>query len=301
MKNKKLFAILKILISISILAILIYKIGIINIYDNIKTISNFAIILYLLTYIISWPLSSINLILILHPLNIKIKFKEILYIRVFSWCIGLISPGRIGEFSLVYLFKKKNIPTGIGSLVFILDTLITLIIMSLISIIGFFTFFPTNQTLKLIIIITIPAIILILTIFTEKGRKLLIKLFLKKYASLFAGFSTSLIKIIKEYKYLILNLILTTIKTISLSIIYYLLILEFGQSVSLYHVILIYSMTSLISLIPITLSGLGIRESASVYLYNLIGVNPTVIISIQIIYLTFNYTLATIAVLFYKN
>jgi uncharacterized protein (TIRG00374 family) len=302
MNKKTLFKVIRIIIGVLILGLLLYSVDISKIYENLIKLSIFSLILFILTYFVAWFFTALTTKIIISPLGFKINFFKLFRIRAISWCIGQLLPGRIGEFSLVYLLKKQNISTGVGGVIFVLDNIITLVILFLISIIGFFTFFTVQQSLQLIAIVCILFIIGSFFIFSKMGRKLITKHILRKYSFIFEGFSKNLFSFFsKHYKYLILNLFVTLIKWVCISFIFYLLIILFGGSVPFHYVFLINSMTTIISLIPITLSGLGLRETSAVYLYSLVNVDGGIILTIQLIYLFINYIFAFFALTLYKK
>jgi len=139
-------------------------------------------------------------------------------------------------------------------------------------------------------------------IFTKFGRGLITKYLLHKYAIFFKGFSTTLFLFFrKHYMFILLNLLVSFLKWTILAYLYYLLIILFGGEVGFYPVFLITSMSVLVSLVPISLSGLGIRESLAIYLYGLLGVDTAVIMAIQVIYLIFSYLFAAMAVFMHKK
>jgi len=51
---------------------------------------------------------------------------------------------------------------------------------------------------------------------------------------------------------------------------------------------------TIISLIPITINGIGLRETAAVYLYSLLGAKPEVVISAYLVMTVITYVFAII-------
>jgi uncharacterized protein (TIRG00374 family) len=64
----------------------------------------------------------------------------------------------------------------------------------------------------------------------------------------------------------------------------YLLAIGLGQSIPLLYFFLIFPLVQIISMFPFTLSGLGVREGAFVYLFTLMGVDPQTGLSIGLLF-----------------
>ena len=71
---------------------------------------------------------------------------------------------------------------------------------------------------------------------------------------------------------------------LSVQLIFY----SFGKNVSIVDISFITSIAMLVSLIPISIAGLGVRESIAVYLFNLILVKPEITIIVYLINTLFN-------------
>ena len=95
-----------------------------------------------------------------------------------------------------------------------------------------------------------------------------------------------------------INFILTFIDIFGGSVILYFIFLNAGIKVSPFIIASISAAGKIISLIPITLSGLGVRESVIIYFYSILGISPVIIGSIYIVNIFVYYVLAGILVLF---
>lgn len=60
----------------------------------------------------------------------------------------------------------------------------------------------------------------------------------------------------------------------------------------------IYATLNIIAFIPITISGLGIKESAAVFFYSLINVTPSITLNVHIILLLIHYFIAFLTIIF---
>ncbi|TAL55426.1 MAG: hypothetical protein EPN86_03340, partial [Nanoarchaeota archaeon] len=77
---------------------------------------------------------------------------------------------------------------------------------------------------------------------------------------------------------------------------YYILRL-LGQNISLFWVAIIYSTTIIISLIPISLSGLGVKEGAAYLMFSASGIDATVAFTAYLMFTIIGYCIAIIGIL----
>ncbi len=292
----------KIIISIAIIFILIYKIGLNSIISNLQTINLFFLPAIILMYIINFYTAGINLKVLTQAIGKKINIHTLTKYHIISWAMGLWVPGKIGEFSIIYLFKKKKISIGEGTVIHILDKAITILTFSIVSIVGFFIFYGIEKSLEISIILLIVFLIGFTFLISSKTREFLKKYILRKHHLLFKGFSKTLFLFLKKKKrFLLINILLTLMKLVFSSAIVWLIFLSTSTYVNIMYVIIFNSMLTIISLIPISLGGLGIREMSAVLLYKIIGINEATTLSIYIIVLIFNYIISISSIYLLKE
>ena len=61
-------------------------------------------------------------------------------------------------------------------------------------------------------------------------------------------------------------------------------------------IFLVNSMLTIISLIPISISGLGVRESAAVVIYSFLNIDSTIVMSTHLIPVIISYSIATLII-----
>jgi len=295
MKNKWVLF-LKLTIGLLILGAVLLKLGLKTILRNLIEINFYYIPLFILISILILYVSCINIKILALPYNKKLGVFETFKYYTLSWALSLITPGRIGEFSLIYFLKKKDISIGQSSAIVVLDKIISLTIISTLAIIGFFKFFTTAQGIGIIIIMFILFCIFSFFIISDFGRSIIKRFILRSLSKKFEGFSKSLFEYFKNYKKeLVMNLLLTLIKFFLSGLLIYSFFLAFDQfSANIIDMVLIYCILTIISLIPLSLNGLGIKEGAAIYLFGTLGFDKIIVGSIFIDLLIFNYIFAII-------
>ncbi len=295
---KKLNFLLRTLLGIVIVLILFYKLDFMKVFEVISKYGIFVVFLVIIKYLFETIINSLNYKILLSALGEKISYFRLLKYFLVSYSIGLFSPGKVGDLTIIPLLKKEGIDYGKSALVSIADKLITFVFLVLLSIYGFFLFLPYDYALKISIGLTAFAIILFVVLFSKNAKSFVKKYILRGSAGKFAGFSENLSYLIKHKKNMILlDFILTSIYVFGSAVIVYFTFLYVGISVNPFIIASISSAGKIISLIPISLSGLGIRESASIYFYSLLGISPVVVGSIYLIDIFVYYILAGLLVL----
>jgi len=211
-------------------------------------------------------------------------------------------PGKLGEFSLVYFLNKENIKIGHGAAISVIDKIITLVCLFLISFFGFFMFFSPLQSIKLIVISLVLFAVIMILIVSKWNRNIIKKYILGKYSKKFAGFYSTFEFFFKHKKHILfIDFIITLIKWSINALIFYVIFLALKTTVPFLMVFIITSITVIISLIPITASGLGIREGIGIFLFSRVGVAFPVSSAVYIISLIIRSLIALFSIVFLKT
>ncbi len=293
--------IIKFVIGIAILAILLTKVGLEDILSSFKNANPGFISLAILAFIIALfsAISNVHL-MILGLCKPAISFAKTIKYYLLSWSAGLLMPGKLGDFTMIYFLKNEKIPMGQGTAVSITDKIITLTTILLLGSFGFFLFFELEKALYFTVIFIAIAFTGLFSLISRHPRKL-IKKILGKKAKLFKGFSKSMMHYAKTKKLLLsLNLSITMFQWVMSAVSVFFLFIAFGVNIPIPIIVLITAVFTLFALVPLTISGLGIKESIAVFLYTELGYDPVIVASVYIIALIMKYTIAFLANIIYK-
>ena len=279
----------KILVSIIILYFLISQIGFDKIIQTLSGTNLSILLLAVPLKIVALLLTTLNISVLLKGIKKKISFWKLFITSNLAWSIGLFLPGRLGEFSLIYFLKKHDVTIGEGTAITLLDKISTFIVLSIISVLAIVTYFDFNTALKFGTILLIILVLSIVMLSSSRIRDFIKKHFLKSYSKLFTGFNESLKMILHQKVLFCTNLLITTIKWFFSFLLIKIIFTSLGVQVSIIDVSFITSLAMLISLIPISIGGLGVRESIAVYLFNNLSVKPEVTLSVYLINTLLNY------------
>jgi len=200
-------------------------------------------------------------------LLVKKGLGEANYQQTFASLLGgmsfaLVTPARVGDLSRVAFLKNGQRAEASGLV--LIDRFLDLSVVLFFGTIGITVFFGTN-TLPLLLIANIFLLIGIfkLDFFLQLGAKLIP---LKKLQEITSAASIGLKRL--TLTALAINLSLTILLNLLDVISLYVLVRALGVD-NLKAVVFVYPLVMLTNLIPITISGLGVRESTSVALFAL--------------------------------
>jgi len=295
---------IKLIITIFLVFFLIFKIGLDSIYNAFLQLNIFYLLLIVPIFFIVFILGAINIAILLIPLKHNLKFSNIFKYYSLSWAAGLLTPARLGEFSIIYHFNKHKMSLGSSTAAILLDKITTTLLYILIGLIGIVLFFY-NENMKIFLIFLILYLLVfiaaILVFISEKGRNLVKNIFRNRFKK-FTGFSkTMLLYFKKRIDLVIYNVIITIIKTLFMVLTVYWLFLGFGTHISFWLVFCITVLGSIVSFLPISISGLGVRESLVIVLYANVGVPASIVFSNYLITNTMNYVFALLLIGTYRK
>lgn len=296
--NKVILNIIKILCGVLILGFLYYKIGFQNIYTTLLNLNPLFLVFLLFLYFLDFLIAALIYKVLLLPLGIRIRMRTLFRYHAASWAVGMFTPGKVGHFSMIYLLKKANIDIKKSIAVTFLHKAITLTVICLIAVTGLFFFFGYLKALKVAMLLTAVFLILTFLIFSKKFKALIKRYILGKFGGKIADFFVILrFYLKKQKKILLLNFGLSFLKYILGVLRLFVLLLFFQTHVPFHWVLLIVSISTISSLIPLTISGLGIKEGVGIFLFSRLGTDITIVASAYLILTSISYLIAGITTL----
>ncbi|TAL27969.1 MAG: flippase-like domain-containing protein [Nitrospirae bacterium] len=266
--NKIVLLILKLAVSSGLLYLVLSKAGAEKVLAIITTINPAAFIFSILLYLVSLYVSTMRWRLLL---PVEFRKKKLLSFYMIGSFFSTFLPGVIGGDAVkgYYLYKETN--NGSLSLASVfMDRYIgfvSLMIMGLIAYIAGFNYLKGSIIEWLLPAIILAFVIGNLVIFGLRFGKRM-----KRLAEFYAYFDKYRNHKTMIAKTLFLSFIVQIINIISI----YIITLGLGQHISLVYFFIFFPIITTISTLPISISGLGLRESSFVLLFGLpqIGIKP---------------------------
>ncbi|MEK6970431.1 MAG: lysylphosphatidylglycerol synthase transmembrane domain-containing protein [archaeon] len=227
-----------------------------------------------------------------------IKSIRVLLIGLF---IGVITPGRIGDFIRV-LYIKDELKTGKGIMAVVIDRVLdigTLILFAVIA--TLFLVSNTGHSAISLPLLAVTAGAFILLVFIGFNRHIAKKIWkiLKRFLpdSLVemishhaVDFYDSIPILLKNKKFLVGSLVFSVGAWLATVTMGYILMLAVGIEVDWQVALIVIPAISLIEIIPFGIAGVGTRELAAVVTLSLFGVSPEVAILFSMLYFVVGYS-----------
>ncbi len=287
MKFKKFLPI----IGIFLLVYLIYKIGLISLFNTIKYANLFYILLGLiLTPVFILPLGyKWYKILKLQGFT-NINFYYIMKLYYIGAFYGFITPARAGSLIRAYYLKektKKGLIECASSIV--IERILDLLTIFSIAFVGSLIFLnKSDVNVTSLLIISFITLLILIFIFMRKSRGIFILSFIYNYLlpkNIREKADTSLNQFydsLPKLRKLIFIFSLTILTWVGLYFQTYIFAIAFHINVPFHIFMTFSSIGTIIATLPISISGLGTRELTLITLFSLYNVTPESIISMSL-------------------
>lgn len=258
------------------IAIVVKKLDLNEITNTINTSNFFYLFLAFLMFNISKIISSIRLNRYFKDINLKLSQTYNLKLYYLGMFYNLFLPGGIGGDGYKIYILKKYFEQKILTMtkVLLLDRVSGLIaLLFLTGILGLFSEFSNYTYLSYL---TIVGVVLIypLTIILYKFK-------FKEFLSSFQ---------ITNFQALLVQ--------ISQVVCAYFIVLSFGGSSDIFDLLVIFLISSIVAVLPLTVGGIGARELTFIYLLQFLGKEPTIGVATSVIFFLITAISSFIGVLF---
>ncbi|PIS17427.1 MAG: hypothetical protein COT59_00725 [Candidatus Nealsonbacteria bacterium CG09_land_8_20_14_0_10_42_14] len=251
--------------------------------DILREINIFYFILGILLIIPAVSIRALRWREIVNSLDAGISKKTsiIIFAKGLFW--GVITPGKLGEFSRAkYLAEKSNISLDKALFTVVFDKLIEFfaaVFLSIPAVLALFYLFEVDVFLIMLILSLLVISGIYFLIKRESAQKVLKPLFqififdsLKKKAEdFFHGFFEETKRltralIVKLFCYELVIYLLTLL-------VFFLMTLSLGITVPLWYLGLMIPLVSIVAVLPVSVFGLGTREAGLIFLFSLINLS----------------------------
>lgn len=279
------------LVGILILIYVISKVGLDNLVDTFRIIKWDYIFLSILVGVLIVILQAWKWDLIIKRQGINLPFLYILKVQLISVFYGNITPGRIGSFiKVAYLKEKTNKELGKCISSVTLERFYDLFIVALFAFLGSIVAleFFSGIFWEFLIIFIISLVGLVLSInkrakefFISLAFKFLVpKKFKDRTRDAFNSFHDSLLK----PSQILMPIIATLIVWIGIYLQIYVVALALSLDVPVIKFMFVSAIGTMVSLIPITVGGIGTTEaSLTVLYYKIFQIQPSLALSLVLI------------------
>ncbi|NDV20227.1 hypothetical protein GO013_12480 [Pseudodesulfovibrio sp. JC047] len=273
-----------------LLAFLFYKIDLPIFWGLLKSFDKRLLFPMVAVALLTRIFTAIGLQSFLAHLSYRVGLFDLVNAVNYSRLMALVMPGRSGDFSIIVFLKKHAVPLGASLAVTIFDKLISLSFFSLFAFIGTILFAPQ---MKVLIVFYVVVFILSAGLYIKFHgliHAVVKRILLGKYVDYFSGFWVFCRSLVKSPSTLNINFICTLGKWGVSYCMTWLLFKFYGADITVFQVCCISGIISIIQLLPISISGLGVSQVSAIYLYNhLLFVPKEITASVVFLWLVVQY------------
>lgn len=305
--NRKIKIFLQILgplIFIYILSKIDYQI----LFEEIKLLKWYFLVLAFILLVLEIIIKSLRWQVILSSLDIVIPKINCLSLYWLGLFIGIITPGRLGELIKVYFLKNKGHHVFRSFFSIILDRTIDILILLFFGLLIFF-FFLKDIGIYIIFfgLILLLVIIFIFLLIDQRSylHKITGQLIQKIFPVDFKDYSRFTfhkfwqgIKSLKKsqviyfFIYLIIGWFLYFLAK-------YVIALSLGVDLSFINIAMISILVAIVTILPISIAGLGTREAAVIYLFGLFDLTMEAALLFSLLIFTVDILTISLGLIFY--
>jgi len=281
------------IIGILLFIYLLVKVNIFNILDEIKQANVYFLFIALIFVFLMIFVQTFKWFIIAVFQNIKVPFYESLKINMITNFYGFVTPSKIGTVVRAEYLKKYTGNIGKGLFNFTIDKILDITSIIFIAIVFSFIF-QDKLNLPIGIFSTIFFVFVLFTLFFIKKErsKFVLKFFYKKLVPdkmkdkvrlTFESFYDN----VPKKRYFVLFFLLNIINWIIIYSITYFIGLSFGINLPFIYFLAILPIGTLVTMIPISINGLGTREATLISLFALFEISSAKVFSMSVISLFF--------------
>lgn len=226
--------------------------------------------------------------------SIRYPFGRALLVYVYTMGLGLLSPGRLGEFSkIAFLQSETDTSLAQGLIGAVADRLLDLLMLSLVALfgIGVFVWSLTALAALLATLATLALGLLLVALFAHLRPKRLWSLYVNRlscygrWGSMVASGGNAIAH--ESVKLLQPRLSLALLASGLATTVYFwqsaLFAHQLGLALTVLQVGFALALASIVSLLPISVAGLGTREATLIFAFGLYGLSQSEAVSYSLL------------------
>lgn len=291
-------------------AVFFYLLTRINIGETVRIIidSNKLFILLAAILVLVIPfLEALRWRFIMRQLDFDYSFRDVFSMLASSLYIGFVTPARLGEFARVSFFRGRSLGASFFSV--FMDRFSDLIFIAGVGYIGMFFF--VSALGQQIFWVSVAIIGSFLFAAIAVLRRDFVRLFLSfvfhriipekfkpELKTIFYDFYRSFFRLL-NFRSVLVILALTILSWLLYYAAVYLLALAIGINISFIHMATVVSVASFLSILPISISGIGTRDAAFVFFFGLLSLKSEFAIALSTLVLILMVLVAVCCFPFY--
>jgi uncharacterized protein (TIRG00374 family) len=295
------------LIGILLFIIILTRIDIPSLLSIFASINLMLLLLALAVNGIAVVMKSYKWKVIVSTVNGRFSLIDSIKAFLIGFSFSVLTPAKLGDFIRAFYVKDETCSTGVALSTVVTDRLIDIVMLVSIAstAIFLFSYLFHIEILSIVILLLIAAgIICGIAVIANKS---LLSRILRPFFNLFVP--ASLKQKVSEYYHnfyeglfafsrhraaFLLVLVIALLSWVPSFVYGYLLAASIGIQVGLSFFVIVIPIISLLDLLPISISGIGTRDAALIFLFGLQGVSPESAVAFSLLYFFMSYWLVAL-------
>jgi len=281
----KLITTLKVVVSLGLIAYLVSRVGVDEVVEALRSAStNYLYILVaLVLYFGAIALGSLKWQILLKAQGIEVPLQNLLSFTFVGLFFGNFLPTNVGgDLVRGYDLARHTLLPAETAISVLVDRMLGLIAFVFVAVVmALLVVYTAGQAaLWEVAVVAAIALLALCGVFalmlSDRLRRLIGRLFstslLSRLAPLYERLSSALSSYRRSYGALAVGFCISILVLSIGSVVNYLISLSLGGGISLLHIFLFTPLITFVLLIPISVGGIGLNQSAYVFFFNLVGV-----------------------------
>jgi uncharacterized protein (TIRG00374 family) len=245
--------------------------------------------------------------IIVSTVNSKFSLQESVRAFLVGFSFSVLTPAKLGDFIRAFYVKNSECSTGKALSTVVTDRLIDIVILIIIAITGIFLFSYLYHieilSAALLILLAAGAVSGIAVIANKDLLSRILRPFFnlfmpgtykKQVSEYYHEFYNGLFTFYHHRAEFLLAITVAFLSWIPPFIYGYLLARSIGIPISLMYFFIVIPIISLLDLLPISISGIGTRDAALIFLFGLQGISAESAVAFSLLYLFLSYWLVAL-------
>ena len=268
-------------IGIILLAIILWKIDFKQVFKYLKDANYWYLLLAYPFILMNIFLKAVRWNFLMKTQGVRNSILESFYVYLWAFYFGAVTPGRIGEISKALYYQEKFDNFGSSLSPVVVDRLydVGIRIAMIFILYPFYSHLFHLKYVDFIILLSciIAGIVVLARYKSIQNIIITFSKFLvpkKYYATIennISGFVNDIIKMVTTVKYVAICIVITIPSFLCYCIVGYFILKSFGVNMTFTYNIFCLAVSSFSVAVPISVSGLGVREAVMIFLFNSIG------------------------------
>jgi uncharacterized protein (TIRG00374 family) len=292
------------LIGIALFLIILSRINLSALLDIFAHTNVVFLFLALLVNCMAIVLKSLKWKIIVNSVKPHFSLKDSIKVFFIGFSFSTITPAKLGDFIKVFYINDENCGMGKSLSTIVIDRLIDISLLFSIALLGVWGF-SVFYHIEIVSITTLPLLILgivagmyavlnksVLSSLLQPFFNLFVPQHLKGRVSLYYNdFFIGLFAFYRDRRRFFSSIFIGLLSWIPPFIYGYLLALSIGIDLGVFFFFLVIPIISLLDLLPISISGIGTRDVALIFLFGLKDISPEQAVAFSLLYLFMSYWL----------